>query len=78
MAYYAYRTQGKTQKNFKEKSDQTLEGTVELAPNVDYKLQEVYGFVGLGGVFNGNYRIKGITKKISVDGMTVSAEVVKM
>ena len=50
MAYYKYRTQGKTQKHFKEKDDQKLEGTVELAPNVSYKIQEVYTFEGLGGL----------------------------
>ena len=78
MAYYKYRTQGKTQKHFKEKDDQKLEGTVELAPNVSYKIQEVYTFEGLGGVFDGNYRIKKITRRIDTGGFFVSADVVKL
>lgn len=78
MATYNYQTQGKTAANFKAKSDQKVEGTLELAPNVDYNVQEVYSLHGLGKVFDGKYRIKKLTKRVDISGMSVTAEVVKL
>lgn len=78
MAYYNYQTEGKTATNFKEKAEQRLEGTVELAPNVNYNLEDVYKFKGLGKVFDVTYKIKKLTKKINLSGMTVSAEVTEL
>lgn len=78
MSYYKYRTEGKALNNFKEKTDQTLEASIELAPNVKYNLHDKYNIQGVGEVFEGQYQVKKITKRIEVTGMTVTAEVVKV
>ena len=79
MAYYKYQTEGKTANRLKEKKNQKVEGTIELAPNVAYNVNDIYTLQGLGQVFNGDYRFKKITKRIEVgSGMTVTADAVKL
>lgn len=78
MAYYKYRTEGKTANRLKEKNNQKVEGTLELAPNVAYNNNDIYNLNGLGKAFNGDYRLKKVTKRIDVTGMKVTAEAVKL
>lgn len=79
MADYKYKVQGKKRKQFMDAENHKLEGSIELAPNVNYRQQSVYGIEGLhSGVFNGNYRFQTVTKTISTDGFTVNADVIKV
>lgn len=78
MAYYKYRTEGKTANRLKEKQNQKVEGTINLAPNIAYNIQNIYTLKGLGTAFSGDYRFKKITKRIDTSGMTVTADAVKL
>lgn len=78
MTYYKYRTEGKTANRLKEKQNQKVEGTISLAPNVAYNIQNIYDLKGLGSAFSGEYRFKKITKRIDTSGMTVTADAVKL
>lgn len=78
MAYYKYRTEGKTASRLKEKQNQKVEGTIVLAPNVAYNIQNIYTLKGLGSAFSGDYRFKKVTKRIDTSGMTVTADAVKL
>ena len=78
MAQYKYQTEGKTANRLKEKNNQTVEGEINLAPNVAYNINDIYDLHGLGSAFNGDYRFKKVTKRIEVTGMTVTATAVKL
>lgn len=67
MTMYKYRTQGKTTRKFKEKQDQKVEADMELAPNIDYNLHDIYKVNGTG-VFDGKYRLKKVTHRIEAEG----------
>lgn len=77
MATYKYQTEGKTTAKLKENQNHKVEGTLNLAPNILYNVQNIYTLKGLG-VFDGDYRVKKITKRIDVSGMTITAEVAKL
>lgn len=78
MSQYKYRTEGKTTAKFAEKAQHKLEGTLELAPDIKYKAQNLYVLDGLGSVFDGTYKVQKLTTRISTEGMTVSADVVQV
>lgn len=78
MSQYSYRTQGKSSSKFAESAQHKLEGTLELAPDIKYKAQNLYVLEGLGSVFDGTYRIQKLTTRINTEGMYVSADVVQV
>ena len=78
MAQYKYQTEGKTANRLKEKNNQTVEGEINLAPNIAYNINDIYTLQGLGSAFSGDYRFKKVTKRIDLNGMTVTASAVKL
>lgn len=64
MPWYKHEVTEKIEKDFKEKEEQKLEGTLTVMPDCGYKVGDIYYLTGLGSIFNGVYRVKRCTHTV--------------
>lgn len=77
MALYRYQVEGRTEKDYKEKADQSIEADIQVEPSIHYSVGEVHDIVGVGEVFEGGYKIKAIDFVMNANGFAVSLKTTK-
>jgi hypothetical protein len=76
MPWYKHEVAEKSDNQFKEKSEQKLEGSLNVAPDSNYMAGQVYKLVGLGSVFDATYKFKKCVHRIANGLYEVTADVV--
>lgn len=78
MALYRYQVEGRTEKDFKEKADQTIEADIQVEPSVFYSVGEIHDVIGVGGIFEGGYKIKNVHHVMNKSGFATTLKATRV